>query len=673
MSRSTKLIVMVSNLAALWLIAKLVSAGVPPILVPTLAAFGASWLAALVVGDLATSIVLSTIYLVPAACTFWLGRFLFSYYAIWMAALCGAMLPRAVWSRWSYPGRLSTPLVLWALTLALSWPIVALRELDFVPALLTPSAMPETMLPQLPGVTVIWIASVASIALTGLLLFDWLFLAYPTDKLERFESHVIWPLFATAACAAAVALYQALVDIRFLNPTLFANIGRAVGTMTDANAFGAIVALWCPVAAAMLASPGGRSYTSLAWSAVLLAMGVAVWASGSRTALLATLVGLAVVVVHARRSLTTRKVLTGVLAGLLACAAVFWLVPSTTWTRARAMVPSLSWESLQSFGYQLWSRDLYGTASVQMIAEHPVVGVGVGGFNYLYGQVLYRMNHSVLPPDNAQNWFRQQLAELGVLGSLGWMVAVAIFSWALVRRPDGERNRVKAGAAKGGILGLAAASMLGMPTQDAAASISFVVVAYWCLILKDRRALAVPDDSGGPGRGEWAVILLVLGSFLGATVYTANTDLRPPIRALQTDTGFRYGFFRDKLDPTIRWTGAKAVEVFTADKRWLKLELGAVAPDAAEHPVQVRVSLNGSQILRVSRRSDFPIVRWIRMPDRRARLMLQIDVDRTWRRSDPGGLSDLVERGVAVGDLFFAWEDPPKGSVTIESPDLYLK
>ena len=671
MSRSTKLIVIVSNLVALWLTTTLVSRGIPSILVPTVTVFALSWCSAFLIGDVVTSIVLSMIYLVPAACFAWFNNFVFSYYAIWMAGLCGSMLPRAIGSAWAYPGRFTVPLVLWALVLALSWPIVVLREVDFVPALLSSAGMPASRLPQSPAIIAVWISSVTSIALTGLLLLDWLFLVYSADRLRSFESRVIWPLFAGAIPAAAVAVYQALADITFLNHTLFGSLGRAVGTMRDANAFGSAMALWVPVAAAMVVSTTGRRLMTVAWSAIFVILGIAVWASGSRTALLAAVIGLSVVIVHARRLFTARQVLAGVLGATIGCAAIVWLVPSTTWTRARAMVPSLSSELLQSVAYQLWSREMYGTAAVQMVAAHPLVGVGVGGFNYQYADVLYRMNRTERPPDNAQNWYRQQLAELGLIGSLGWIAWLAMFTWMLARCPDLDGRRVMAGAAKGAILGLAAASLLGMPTQDTAASITFVILACWCVKLKGSSAFAAPERAGRPARLEWAAILIVLGCFLGGTVYAARTELRPPVRALRIGFPYSYGFVPDKTDPTIRWTGARAVEVFPADKRWLKLEIGAVAPDAATKPVQVKVWINRTLILRVSRRSNFPITRWIRMPSYGTPLMIQIEVDRTWHSSDFGGSADEGERGVAVRDWSFTDDDPPKGSVTIESPDVF--
>ena len=681
MSRSTKLVVIISNLLALWLTATLVSRGLPTIVVPAVMVFALSSTAAFFLGDVVSSIVLSTIYLFPALCFAWFSDFVFSYYSIWLAGLCGAMLPRAIGSRWAYPGSFAAPLVLWALVFALSWPIVVLRELDFVPALLSPAALSASSLPQSPAIITVWVASVAAIALTGLLLLDWLFLVYSAvdpagnttvPLFQMFERRVIWPLLAGAVVAAAVAAYQAIVDISFLNHTFFQGLRRAVGTMRDANAFGAVEAMWLPVAAAMAAANPGRRFVAAAWSSVFLVLGVAVWASGSRTALLASVVGASVVVVHAWRLFSIRQRLLGALGSVIVCAAIASAVPSSTWTRVRSSAPAFSGEEWRAAAYQLWSRDMYGTVALQMIAEHPFVGVGVGGFNYQYGDVLYRMNGTERPPDNAQNWYRQQLAELGLLGSIGWITWLMTFVWMLVHCPDATGKRLMAGGAEGAVLGLAAASLLGMPTQDAAASISLVVLACWCMMLKEWRGLASFARTRQRARLEWAMIVVVLAGFLGGTVQAARGTLRPPLRALGTGVPYRYGFTPDTSDPTIRWTGAKAVEIITAEKRWLKVEVGDVAPDAASKPVHVNVLLNRKSVISVTRRNNFPITRWIRMPKYGTSLMMQIEVSRTWRPADFGGAVEDGERGVAVRVWTFSDADPPKGSVTFESPDEFV-
>src|SRR5439155_12055461 len=130
----------------------------------------------------------------PALCAAWFGDFVFSYSALWLAALSGAMLPKNARTEWMFPGRWKAPLVLWSLTLAVSWPLVVLREIDFVPMLLDKGDLWNSRLAVPPPVVAIWVLSVATIVMTGLLLLDWMFAAYPADQLRRFEKRVVWPL-----------------------------------------------------------------------------------------------------------------------------------------------------------------------------------------------------------------------------------------------------------------------------------------------------------------------------------------------------------------------------------------------------------------------------------------------------------------------------------------------
>jgi O-Antigen ligase len=666
MNRLSKLVVIASNLTAVWLVATLVSRGLPSIFLPTVFAFCGSSIAAVVFGDVVASLVLSTVYLVPAACFAWFGNFAFSHYAIWLAGMSGSMLPRALGSRWAFPTRFTIPLVLWALVLALSWPILVWREVDFVPALLSPAGMAASRLPESPAIIAVWIACVTAIGLTGLLLLDWMCLTYSAARSSRFESRVATPLLAGAVVAAMVASYQSLVDISFLNRTLFGSIGRAVGTMRDANAFGAMAALWWPVAVAKMIGAGRRIRT-VAWSVIAVFLGIGVWASGSRTALLAACIGLFVVVFRASRVIPVRRLMVGGVIAVLVCAALGRVVPSTAWGRAKGMVPTLSRQDLTAAAYQLWSRDLYGTTALAMVAEHPLVGVGVGGFNYLYGDVMFRISGAGRPPDNAQNWYRQQLAELGLIGSLGWMTWLGMFIWMLARRPDVEGTRAMAGAAQGAILGLAAASLLGMPTQDTAASITFVVMLYWCLQLKGYAAPNHADPVRRPSRSEWVGVCVIVAGFLGGTVRAAQTELRPAFRAFRGGYPYSHGFASDPHDPGVRWAGARAVEVFSAEKRWLKIVIADVAPDAALDPVEVDVRINRQPILSVRRRANFPITRWIRMPAYGTPLIIEIDVDRTWRPLEAGHDAEPA-RGVAIREWSFSQEDPPRGSMTVESP-----
>jgi hypothetical protein len=281
MNRTTKIIVIASNLVALWLTVRLVSRGIPPITIPAIVAFTVSVALSAVLGDITTTIILSLIYLVPTLCAVWFGGFQFSYYAIWLAALSGSMIPRSVGSTWAFPRRWAAAMVLWVLTLALVWPIVILREVDFVPALLYRGDLWIARSTVSPPIAATWILNVVSIAITGLLLFDWLLLSFPAGASTRFERRIIWPVFTGAAVAAAVGAYQSLVDLAFLNRSMWPSLGRTVGTMWDANAFGAVIALWAPLAATVAIGREWRRRAAPAALVLVLIFGAALWGSGS--------------------------------------------------------------------------------------------------------------------------------------------------------------------------------------------------------------------------------------------------------------------------------------------------------------------------------------------------------------------------------------------------------
>ena len=57
--------------------------------------------------------------------------FLPSFFAIWSGALVGLLLGDRDRLTWSFPERWRLPLMLWTLTIALGWPLIALREMDF--------------------------------------------------------------------------------------------------------------------------------------------------------------------------------------------------------------------------------------------------------------------------------------------------------------------------------------------------------------------------------------------------------------------------------------------------------------------------------------------------------------------------------------------------------------
>ena len=131
MERATKAVVFASLLVAMAVQAALVSRLWPPITTLTIAMFGASCAAAVWLGDVALGAILLSTCLVPATFLTSIHVWDASFWLPWLAAIAGAIAPRNLGRTWNVPSAWKPPLIVWALTIAVSWPIVAVRELDF--------------------------------------------------------------------------------------------------------------------------------------------------------------------------------------------------------------------------------------------------------------------------------------------------------------------------------------------------------------------------------------------------------------------------------------------------------------------------------------------------------------------------------------------------------------
>ena len=138
-------------------------AGTTAALLPlTVATFVLAGLASIRLDAVCAAVVLSLSFVFPAVFMVMRGRFEFWQTAIWTAGLLGTIAPSAVRQGWAVPLRWRPALVLWALTIALIWPIVALREIDFAPLTLDVPRLSITGPPGVPPqIAVLWISSVA--------------------------------------------------------------------------------------------------------------------------------------------------------------------------------------------------------------------------------------------------------------------------------------------------------------------------------------------------------------------------------------------------------------------------------------------------------------------------------------------------------------------------------
>ena len=288
MERLTKLTVLGWTCAALGIEIYFLSGGWRALPLIAGAAFGAA-LVATAVDRRAVGAVLLFTYIFPIVIYAAIGRVYAPYAAVWMAGLLGALVPSGLTSRWHLSTRWRAPLVCWALTVAAGASIVIAREFDFNPDLIAVSTLSNSSIGLWPSYVASWTLHVAVVNLIGILWFDWL----SQLGAREFHSTVIAPMGISCAAMIGVAIYQLVIDVGFLNPTVYAGITRATGTVLDSNVCGTVAAFW--IGGAFLLMPDRRGASrwnrrTMAATAGVVAGWLAVWATGSRTGFAAAII-----------------------------------------------------------------------------------------------------------------------------------------------------------------------------------------------------------------------------------------------------------------------------------------------------------------------------------------------------------------------------------------------
>ena len=654
LEQCTKPLLFLSLIGAIWSATWGLSFGLPVLRTAVPLAFVVAWATARFAPVMATQGLLGAYYLVPAMFIIPLGVVPPGHWVVWMAPLGGAILATTPMRRWALPAPLKLPLAFWALVVATTWPIVVLRESDFHWARIHPS-------------TVWWVSVVAAATILGILWLDFLFASFGAadDPDAAYERQVVMPMAAGWLIAGFVAMYQMFVDVTFLNVSIFGALHRARGTLNDANPFGVISAMWGPVIFA-IALERWSGWRRSAGAAALPLSWLAVWASGSRSSLAISLLAFVIIVGWYVRSNESRRVarlaaVVGMLGLVVAAGGIAARRSGVVGPMARAtgnFAPRWSLEWVSGAASALQSRYGYGTLSAVVIREFPYVGIGVSAFHTLVPTYAWKVLHGYLPPDNAQNWFRHQLAELGIIGSLGWMLWVAWFLWRLAfGRPKSGRP-LTTGVLRAVLVGFGLISLVGVPGQDVAVVFTFWALAFWFL------ARLEPGDRDAVGRRVvrpewWIVVWLTALGYCAATAYVGWTDLRPPVRAAAADLDYTYGFYPPQDRETFRWAAKQAVAVLPtpSDRRWLQVTIWVERLNFVREPVDVRVWTDRHLIVRAHLSSVDPITRYFRVPDGHARVMLETWVSRTLRPRR-FGVDDPRELGLIV-DWRFLGALPP--------------
>ena len=564
-------------------------------------AFGITFIIALWSLPAALAIVALTTYVAPALLHLLFQTYDYHHVAVWLAALAGPIFAHADRARWHVPRPWVLPLCAWVLLIAVSWPVVAGRELDFTLIAARTLNTTNALFEAPPRVAAAFIVTMALAPMLAILWLDLLCAKFRGAELREFYRFVVTPLIVSAAVGSLAGVYQRFGDLTWLNAPIWVNQQRAGGLMLDANAFGTGAALWAAAAMA-LAWSTRRSLWIATPVAALLAIGM--WSAGSRTALIilasgGVAIGIALLRERGMWSAGVGRIATLLAVALFVLAAA--VVPrdfesSNPLERAFSRVPRLERAEVQRFANELVDRFGYGQAANDIVREHPVAGAGIGGFYVVALDYIYmNTGRRSLAADTAQNWWRHQLADLGVLGALApfWCsVLVAFLCWQS-RHLQTEPHAVT--LLRGIIVGVGIASLVTVATQHPASALSFATVLFWLMTLTPTHA----DEPRRHSPAAWSGVFVVVAVCTTALAVSATTTLRVPNRAMRAGVPYSYGLTHPEgvsQYGDLRWMATHALAVMPVAGRTLQLTFFAPYPDLNTNPVTLIVKVDGSEL-----------------------------------------------------------------------------
>jgi hypothetical protein len=401
-----------------------------------------------------------------------------------------------------------------------------------------------------------------------------------------------------------------------------------------------------------------------------LILGVAAsWLCGSRTGLASVMISVLIAAFEAMRGskLDLRKLaatIAVILAGALMLALVLsrasthTVIQRGTWT----YIPFYGDKSIsQSVNELLWERYGYGPAAIEMIKDHPLEGVGPGMFHSLSHDFGKLAGHPVPQPDNAQAWWRHNLAELGLLGFIPLLAWCIVFGREMFS-PQQSGDRIASGMLRAILIAFFIASLFGMPSQSAGIVMTFWVFVFWFVLERgesEQRAL--------PAKG-WVPIAAaaLIAIHAGMTAVNAFGDLRPAIRAERFDWYYRYGYHTNLADGTDlepdpggnavgrRWTMKDSLAVLPVKGNVLKFVAWLDHPDADVKPVHVQVWADSNLVYDGNRNRE-PLFLDIPATPGKTHMRIETSVDRTFKPSDANpGSPDHRDLGLSIRD--WVWQ-----------------
>lgn len=301
-------------------------------------------------------------------------------------------------------------------------------------------------------------------------------------------------------------------------------------------------------------------------------------------------------------------------------------------------------------------RGAFITTSLRMLASAPVFGVGIGNYYSYSSGFMPPWLEKVYPRENAHNYFLQMAAELGIVGGVLFILVIARPLRRSVRALVASRGDPELAGVVAGLAAFLTTCLSGHPLLQPP-----VAYAFWtCLGLAVARSDAL-SATGGPviakhHRDEpdrrWAPWVLLAALAIVVSVPVRSRAATSTLNLAHITGGFS-NWQKPRRGPRFRWTGARAMFYVPATARGILVPIGGPPHGVSAGRVEVRLSLDGTVVNRVSiEENEWITVRMLIPESEGARFRrIELEVFPTWTpdRTRP----DTVRRvgGVRVGDV----------------------
>ena len=430
--------------------------------------------------------------------------------------------------------------------------------------------------------------------------------------------------------------------------------------VTKVNAAGSYFALVVFIALGALVARTGRR---IMWLSAIVTIGVALWLTGSRAAILGSVATIlatsAWIVASGYRSATVRRF--GVVTLVAATLATGLVVKYSPFP---IVDPDAMYDGLDSLRHRV----LFAETSVRMLATRPLFGIGIGQY--------YLASTSFAPPElfstlagapraNANNQFLQFAAELGLVGLVAFLWVIGMSVRRVLQGLRGSNRNPLLIGVLAGVAVFVLTCVTGQPLLTPAVAYSFWIVLGLAVVLGDQSQQEERHARTDQSRSGWLRFAVPIWPRLSRQVIVsifALAILASVVPRMKREIGeidlgrVAYGFQdweRDGTGTRFRWIGPRVRFHVSPETRSIEIPLRAMLV-GSHRRFDVDILLNGRPADRIALEDDsWHTVRLVvpaAVGGRYRRVELRIRP--TWRPAEMiAGSSDHRELGVQIGEV----------------------